>query len=118
MRCARPEPTSTGNWLSSWPGMENAAPWFGASPMRASGRSPDDDKNEKDDEVHREHPDELIEEATTDAYSESEQAGGFFAMIEENLSLPFVTRVLGQEVTSGHPEGQGMMRFRIPFINP
>ena len=41
----------------------------------------------------------LIEEATTDAYNESEQAGGFFAMIEENLSLPFVTQVLGQEVT-------------------
>lgn len=45
------------------------------------------------------HLDELIEEATTDAYNESEQAGGFFAMIEENLSLPFVTRVLGLAVT-------------------
>ena len=43
--------------------------------------------------------DKLIEEATTDAYNESEQAGGFFAMIEENLALPFVTEVLGQEVT-------------------
>jgi len=43
--------------------------------------------------------DKLIEEATTDAYNESEQAGGFFAMIEENLALPFVTKVLGQEVT-------------------
>jgi hypothetical protein len=43
--------------------------------------------------------DKLIEDATTDAYNESEQAGGFFAMIEENLSLPFTTRVLGQEVT-------------------
>lgn len=42
--------------------------------------------------------DKLIEEATTDAYSESEQAGGFFAMIEENLSLPFTTQVLGQAV--------------------
>lgn len=42
--------------------------------------------------------DKLIEEATTDAYSESEQAGGFFAMIEEKLSLPFATRVLGQAV--------------------
>jgi len=41
----------------------------------------------------------LIDEATTDAYNESEQAGGFFAMIEENLALPFVTQVLGQEVT-------------------
>lgn len=45
--------------------------------------------------------DKLIEKATTDAYNESEQAGGFFAMIEESLSLPFVTRVLGQEVTVG-----------------
>lgn len=43
--------------------------------------------------------DKLIEEATTDAYNESDQAGGFFALIEENLALPFVTQVLGQEVT-------------------
>lgn len=43
--------------------------------------------------------DKLIEEAITDAYNESEQAGGFFAMIEENLALPFVTKVLEQEVT-------------------
>lgn len=43
--------------------------------------------------------DQLIEEATTDAYSESEQAGGFFTMIEENLALPFLTQVLGQDVT-------------------
>jgi DNA-binding protein YbaB len=42
--------------------------------------------------------DKLIQEATTDAYDESEQAGGFFAMIQENLSLPFKTQVLGQEV--------------------
>ena len=27
------------------------------------------------------HLDELIEEATTDAYSESEQAGGFFSAL-------------------------------------
>ena len=43
--------------------------------------------------------DKLIEDATTDAYNESEHAGGFFAMIEEHLSLPFVARVLGQVVT-------------------
>ena len=43
--------------------------------------------------------DTLIEEAITDAYNESEQACGFFTMIEENLALPFVTQVLGQEVT-------------------
>jgi hypothetical protein len=43
--------------------------------------------------------DRLIEEATVDAYNDSEQAGGFFAMLEDNLSLPFVTQLLGQEVT-------------------
>lgn len=43
--------------------------------------------------------DQLIEEATVDAYNESEQAVGFFTMIEEHLAFPFTTRVLGQEVT-------------------
>ncbi len=43
--------------------------------------------------------DKLIEEATVDAYNDSEQAGGFFTMLEDHLSLPFVTQVLGQEVT-------------------
>ena len=43
--------------------------------------------------------DKLIEEATTDAYNEAEQAGGFCVMIEENLALPLVTQVLGEEVT-------------------
>jgi Calcium binding len=41
----------------------------------------------------------LIEEATVDAYDESEQTTGFFSMIEENLTLPFATNVLGQEVS-------------------
>ena len=43
-------------------------------------------------------PDKPIEEATSDAYNESGQAGEFFTMISENLSLPLVTQVLGQEV--------------------
>lgn len=41
----------------------------------------------------------LIEEATVDAYGESEQRVGFFTMIEENLACPFVTRILDIEVT-------------------
>ncbi|MBI4164266.1 MAG: hypothetical protein HY508_00860 [Acidobacteria bacterium] len=41
----------------------------------------------------------LIEEATVDAYGESEQAVGFYTMIEDNLKLPFQTEVLGMEVT-------------------
>jgi hypothetical protein len=39
--------------------------------------------------------DELIEEATVDCYDEQEQASGFFAVIEDNLGLPFATRILG-----------------------
>ena len=41
----------------------------------------------------------LIEAATTDAYNESEQVNGFFTLIEDNLVVPFTTRVLGQVVT-------------------
>ena len=43
--------------------------------------------------------DGLIEEATVDCYNEEEQASGFFTMIEENLALPFATRVLGVEAS-------------------
>ena len=42
---------------------------------------------------------EMIEEATVDAYGESEQATGWFTMIEQHLALPFETQVLGSTVT-------------------
>lgn len=41
----------------------------------------------------------MIEEAVVDAHDESEQAMGFFTMIEDNLALPFDTVVLGVDVT-------------------
>jgi hypothetical protein len=43
--------------------------------------------------------DKLIEEATVDCSNEEEQASGFFTMIEENLAVPFATRVLGIAVS-------------------
>src|SRR5437867_7678938 len=43
--------------------------------------------------------DELIEEATVDAYDESEQTTSFYTMLEEHLAVPFKTEVLGVEVT-------------------
>ena len=43
--------------------------------------------------------DRMIEDAVVDAHDESEQAVGFFTMIEDNLALPFDTVVLGVEVT-------------------
>jgi len=42
---------------------------------------------------------EMIEEATVDAYGESEQLVGFYTMIEDNLAVPFKTTVLGMPVT-------------------
>lgn len=41
---------------------------------------------------------EMIEEATVDAYDESEQAMGWFTMFENHLELPFDTDVLGVRV--------------------
>ena len=46
----------------------------------------------------REYLETLIEEATVDCYDEYEQATGLFTMIEDELEIPFTTRVLGMEV--------------------
>jgi hypothetical protein len=43
--------------------------------------------------------DAMIEEAIVDAYTESEQAVGFHATVEQHLDLPFETVVLGVPVT-------------------
>ena len=45
------------------------------------------------------HLDELIAEATVDCYNESEEITGIFTMLEENLTIPFATKLLGLEVT-------------------
>ena len=49
----------------------------------------------------------LVEEAIVDAYGEDEQLAGFYTMIEENLAVPFTTRVLGVEVTVAGGGGGG-----------
>jgi hypothetical protein len=41
----------------------------------------------------------MAEEATVDAHGEGEQAMGFHTMIRDHLKLPFVTSVLGFDVT-------------------
>ncbi len=50
------------------------------------------------DGYEREHLEALIEEAAVDCYDEYEQAVGLFTMIENELDLPFTTRILGMEV--------------------
>jgi hypothetical protein len=49
----------------------------------------------------------MIEEATVDAYDESEQATSWFTMFEERLELPFETKVLGTAVTVASIELRG-----------
>ena len=71
---------------------------------------------------------ELIEQATVDAYNESEQTTGFFTMIEENLSVPFTTQVLGVPVTVKRVDltdderivvvcSRGRHRQRLPILD-
>jgi len=43
--------------------------------------------------------DELAEEALIDAYGDEEQVSGFYTMMENDLRLPFETKVLGVKVT-------------------
>ena len=43
--------------------------------------------------------DELVKEALMEAYGESEQAAGFYTMLENDLRLPFETEMLGVTVT-------------------
>jgi hypothetical protein len=43
--------------------------------------------------------DALIEEATVDCHDEEEQVNGFFAVMEENLALPFMTPILGVDAS-------------------
>ncbi|KAB1141710.1 hypothetical protein F7R91_31350 [Streptomyces luteolifulvus] len=43
--------------------------------------------------------DELVAQATVDAYDDEEQLTGLFTMIAEHLAVPFETVVLGVKVT-------------------
>jgi len=72
--------------------------------------------------------DALIEEATVDAYDESEQTVGFHTMLEEHLEMPFNTAVLGVEVTVEQVDlsddnqilvvcTRGKSRQRIPILD-
>lgn len=46
----------------------------------------------------------MIEEATVDAYDESEQATAWFTMFENRLELPFETDIFGVRVSVGRIE--------------
>ena len=74
------------------------------------------------------HLDKLIEEATVDCYNESEEVTGIFTMLEQNLAVPFVTKLLGIEVTVERIDmnkageivavcRRGRERLRVPVID-
>jgi hypothetical protein len=49
--------------------------------------------------------DELIEEATVDAYDEYEQRVGFLSMIQDNVPVPFQAVLHGDPVTISEIDG-------------
>ncbi len=72
--------------------------------------------------------DELIEEATVDAYGDHERALGFWVMLEDHLMLPFETELLGVtvvveqiELTSANEIAavcrRGKHRQRVPVLD-
>jgi hypothetical protein len=65
-------------------------------PKRVPGAYP---KTVRDMKLSARKLDKMIEEATVDCYDELEQASGFYTMIEDHLAVPFVTEVLGVEVS-------------------
>src|SRR5882672_4746739 len=65
-------------------------------PARTSGSYP---KTAMDMSLSARKLDKMIKEATVDCYDELEQASGFFTMIEDHLTVPFATKVLGVEVS-------------------
>ena len=74
------------------------------------------------------HLDNLIAEATVDCYNELEEVTGIFTMLEENLAVPFATKLLGVEVTVERVDlnkvdeivavcRRGRERLRVPVID-
>ena len=72
--------------------------------------------------------DKLIEEATVDCYNESEEVTGIFTLLEENLTVPFITTILGVKVTVERVDlnkagevvavcRRGRERQRVPVID-
>jgi len=70
----------------------------------------------------------MISEAIVDCYNASEQAMGFFTMVEENLRFPFSTTVLGIQVNVQKVElddaeeivvvfSRGPEKQRIPLLD-
>lgn len=71
---------------------------------------------------------QMIEEATVDAYGESEQLGGFYTMIDDHLAVPFETTLLGIPVTIRRVDlterdeivaicARGRLRQAIPILD-
>jgi hypothetical protein len=49
--------------------------------------------------LSRSRLDALVAEAVVDCYNDDEQLTGLYTMIADNLAVPFMTEVLGVEVT-------------------
>lgn len=60
----------------------------------------------------------MIEEAIVDAYGESEQTTAWFTMLDENLAVPFQTKVLGVPVSVERVDLDEVQMARELGMNP
>jgi len=67
-------------------------------PPRGKGTKPAARRRSRIPREERRNLDLLLDDALTDAYGDGEQRVGIFTMLEDNLCVPFRTRVLGVEV--------------------
>ena len=74
------------------------------------------------------HLDKLIGQVTVDCYNDYEEITGIFTMLEEKLTVPFATKVLGLEVMVERVDlnkageivavcRRGRERLRVPAID-
>lgn len=59
----------------------------------------------------------LIEDAVIDAHDDDEQLMGMVVMVQENLELPFATRILGVEVSVVAICERGEHRQAVPLTD-
>ena len=68
------------------------------SPKSKSRPNSEQQRKKRSNRLSEVKLDALVREAVVDCYDDAEQAMGLFTMIQDNLKLPFETKVLGVPV--------------------
>ena len=102
--------------------------WKGGGDMRKALKKKQSGSRKSTDRPSTVRLDKLIEEATVDCYNESEEVSGIFTMLEDNLEVPFATKIPGVDVTVERVDlndageivavcRRGREKLRVPVID-